>query len=128
MKTNEQIIFEAALDLMERGLIKSTGRTITIEINDQEMEVPEPEPIHTFAAWKELGYSVKKGEHAVASIIIWKHVASKADMEAAEAAQEIMKMDPMTEEEKKEVGRFIKKKAFFFTAAQVQEIKQKEAV
>lgn len=31
------------------------------------------EPIHTYAAWKSLGYQVRKGEKSADKIKIWKH-------------------------------------------------------
>ena len=51
--TNEQIIFQNSLQLMDDGIIGTTGRTITVE-NEQgeKLEMQEPEPIHTYQAWK----------------------------------------------------------------------------
>lgn len=47
--TNEQIIFNNSLQLMDDGIIKSTGRTIIVENEDGEkVEMQEPEPIHTY--------------------------------------------------------------------------------
>ena len=63
--TNEMIIFWNAVDLMNSGLIGTTGRSVTIQdAEGNEKVLMEPEAIHTFSHWKELGYSVKKGEHA----------------------------------------------------------------
>ena len=54
--TNEQIIFNASMELLKDGIIKSTGRSFTFENeNGEKITVNEPEPMHTFAKWKELG-------------------------------------------------------------------------
>ena len=62
------------------------------------------EEIHTFQKWKSLGYSVKRGEKAVASFTIWKHT-TKTDKESGE----------------EETAMFMKKAAFFSTS-QVEKI------
>lgn len=72
--TNAEIISNAQFALMDAGKIGSTGRTL--EFRDEAgnaFSVPEPEPIHTFNYWKECGYTVRKGEKAVAKLTIWKH-------------------------------------------------------
>ncbi len=72
--TNEQIIFEQSLKLMEDGILGTTGRELEFEMEDGTTKfLPEPEPIHTFKVWKELGFCVKRGEKAIASFQIWKH-------------------------------------------------------
>lgn len=82
--TNEEIVTSARFALMEQGLICTTGRMLTMIGEDgEETEVPEPEPIHTYATWKLLGYQVKKGSKAVAKLTIWKHT-SKEDKETGE--------------------------------------------
>lgn len=49
--TNEQIIFNNSIELMDAGIIKGTGRFIIVEDeNGQKKEMPEPEPIHTYQA------------------------------------------------------------------------------
>ena len=40
-----------------------------------------PEPIHTFQIWKKLGYSVKKGEKAIAKFPIWKYTTKSVEDE-----------------------------------------------
>lgn len=71
-------------------------------------EVELPEDIHTFAGWKALGYSVKKGEKAVSKFPIWKYVKAKAsEAEDANADGEAS-------------GHCIMKVAAFFSASQVQ--------
>lgn len=61
--TNEQIIYEHALELVEEGKIR--------EIDGM------PEAIHTFQHWKTLGYAVKKGEKAIAQFMVWKMTTKK---------------------------------------------------
>ena len=100
--TNEMIILWESVDLMEQGIIGTTGRTFEVEDKDGNKRLlREPEPIHTFDGWKERGYAVKKGEHAVASFLIWKYITGKKETEG-----EV--------EGKNDNGRCIMKKAFFF--------------
>ena len=73
--------------------------------NEIEKVIPEPEMIHTFQHWKSLGFKVKKGEHAVARIEIWKH-ASKTETD--ENGEEIDK------------SRMFRKVACFFSMSQVE--------
>ena len=63
------------------------------------------EEAHTFAKWKQLGYGVKKGEHAAFKANIWKHRSQKVENEDGEMV---------------EMGRMFMKKASFFTASQVE--------
>ena len=111
--TNATIIFTAPCNLFEQGLRKGTGQYITtlyLDENGNEIEkaVELPEDIHTFAGWKALGYSVKKGETAVSKFPIWKYVKAKAsEAEDANADGEAS-------------GHCIMKVAAFFSASQVQ--------
>ena len=101
--TNEEIIFNARLRLMKDGKIGTTGRVLRFQAEEGEVEIPEPEEIHTFAGWKDAGYKVKRGEHAVAQFGIWKYSAKK-------------------DEDGKPDGRgycFLKQ-SHFFSAAQVE--------
>lgn len=66
------------------------------------------EDAHTFAHWKQLGYSVRKGEHAAFSAVIWKYASKR---KAAKVANS-------DEEQPTEVSMFMKR-AYFFTASQV---------
>lgn len=105
--TNAMIIFWESADLMEKGILQGTGETVTIEDpegNEIEMEVPED--IHTYAAWKELGYQVRKGEHAIAKFKIWKHTTKKG--EAQDGSEDQSKM--------------FMKLSHFFKASQVDRI------
>ena len=108
--TNAQIIFNESLDLMNQGKIGTTGRMLKMETADGEViTVMEPEPIHTYAIWKQLGYQVNKGEKAIASFTIWKHTS---------------RINTETEEEE---SRIFMKKASFFKRSQVTEIDMAKA-
>ncbi len=101
--TNEQIIFKERCRLLKEGKIRSSGRMIDVENERGEIEqIPEPIQIHTFKVWKDCGFMVKKGEHAVAAFDIWKHGCRKKN----EDTEEIL----------------FKSKAFFFSADQVEMI------
>lgn len=103
--TNNMIIFNAQQELLEAGSIKPTGRLIKVtDAEGNEVTFPEAEAIHTFAAWKELGYAVKKGEKAITKLTIWKHTA-KINKETGE-----------------EDAKMFMKKAAFFAASQVEKI------
>lgn len=107
--TNSMIILEQSLALAEAGKIGYTGKTMTVEINGEEVDLREPEQIHTYARWKAMGYQVRKGEKAIAKFKVWKHVAGK-------------KKEADSEEEKTAGagrGRMFLKQAAFFSAAQV---------
>ena len=109
--TNAMIIFNESVRLMNDGIIRGTGRFVTVEDQDGNSKQLElPEAIHTYAAWKELGYQVQKGQKAVAQFTIWKYAAGKrTEAETEEATEEAP-------------GRMFLKKASFFSAAQVQAI------
>ena len=104
--TNEQIIMDAAQQLLADGKLKPTGRTFTVEINGEEIIMQEPEPIHTFQMWKALGFKVKKGEHAIARLTIWKYAKNKVDE---------------TQPEEEQGGRCFKKESCFFSLSQVEQ-------
>ena len=106
--TNAQIIFNNSLALMEQGILKGSGFFATMTDEDgNETQIEIPETIHTYAAWKSIGYQVKKGQKAKAAFTIWKYAESKKknDEEEAEAS-----------------GKMFMKLAHFFTADQVEKI------
>lgn len=108
--TNAAIILDESIRLMNDGILQGSGRFAQIETADGEPELLElPEEIHTFNAWKQRGYCVKKGEHAVASFSIWKYIKGKE-------ADDL----PDTEDAEKTGGYCRLKLSHFFTAAQVQ--------
>lgn len=104
--TNAQIIFTNSIELMKQGILKGTGRTLVQELPDgTKMEIEEPEAIHTYNGWKELGFQVKRGQKAKAAFTIWKYTG---------------KVDEETGEQKE--GHCFPKKAFWFTADQVEKV------
>lgn len=104
--TNGQIIFNNSLKLMEEGILKGSGIMATVEDQDgNKKQIELPETIHTFAAWKSLGYIVRKGEKAKAAFTIWKYTESKKQNDEEEAE-----------------GKMFMKTAHFFTADQVDRI------
>lgn len=110
--TNAQIIMNESIRLLEEGIIKGTGKMLEAVIidkdgNETKKLVEEPEVIHTYATWKQLGFQVKKGEKAKASFTIWKCVAGKKNEEESEDQPE---------------NKMFMKKAHFFTIDQVEKI------
>lgn len=65
------------------------------------------EEAHTFAHWKHLGFSVRKGEHAAFSATIWKYAKGKRAQQVEDETGEV------------QPGKMFMKKAYFFTASQV---------
>ncbi len=111
--TNAQIIMNESINLLENGIIKGTGRMFEAVVTDKDGNetkkmVEEPEAIHTYAVWQQLGYQVMKGQKAVASFTIWKCVAGKKNEEECDDQQPENKM--------------FMKKAHFFTIDQVEKI------
>lgn len=101
--TNAQIILKNSIKLMEQGILKPTGKTFVYKDDEgNEREYQEPEQIHTYEAWKELGYQVKRGQKAKCSFTIWKYTQKEKDGEKEE--------------------RMFMKKASFFTFDQVEAI------
>lgn len=113
--TNQQIIFNESMALMEKGIIGTTGRTFEVETEDGKVTIQEPEAIHTFQMWKSLGRQVKKGEHAKAAFMIWKHTV-KTKKEEEKTGNPIEDADDV---------RMFQKKAFFFTIDQTEPITAK---
>ena len=110
--TNAQIIFNESQKLAEAGKIGYTGREFVMQMDDgSEVTVKETEDIHTFAAWKERGYKVKKGEHAVAKFVIWKHSGPKMESLPMEDGSSVDYVDK---------GRMFMKMSAFFSAFQVE--------
>lgn len=103
--TNSQIIYSEAI---------SAG-IYTQEQADAILASGHALPIHTFAEWKRMGYSVKKGEHAAITCQLWKFTTkpTKAAQAAAEAAGKEADEDP----------HYYLAKAHLFTGAQVQRSK-----
>lgn len=107
--TNAEIIFIESQRLAKEGKISYTGRVFDgVDGEGKPVQIQETEAIHTYNAWKELGYQVQKGQKAVAQFVIWKYKKDKLETEA----------DGLVEAK----GTMFMKKASFFTKAQVQAI------
>ena len=114
--TNDTIILNARLDLMEKGVIKGSGKFAEIINGNGELEEIElPEEIHTFKEWNERGYRIRRGSHAVATIYIWKFKDKerKAKEKAASAIDNAASIV-------RDNTDFVKVKAFFFSQSQVE--------
>ena len=116
--TNAQIIFNNQLELMKDGIIKSTGRQIeVVNAAGEVSKINEPEPIHTYASWKQLGRQVKKGEKSKAQFPIWKYTNKKEDME-------VTYIDGTKGVEEVDNSKMFMKLSFFFTLEQTEPIKK----
>lgn len=102
---NETIIYRASVELARAGVI--TAQTIG------GMLIPEP--LHTFAEWKNYGFCVKKGQHAVVKIKIWRH------SDRVRAVDTDGETDGETDG-----GRFYLTNAYFFTRSQCDPIESHE--
>ena len=111
--TNNMIILLESVKLMEQGKIKGSGQVVFSQ-DGKELEIPEE--IHTYQAWKRLGFQVKKGSKAVAQFGIWKYINQKpkADELANDVDGELEALE----------GRCYMKLASFFTKEQVEEVKK----
>ena len=119
--TNEMIILNESIRLMNEGILKGSGVFgKTIDTNGNEISVELPEDIHTFNGWKARGYKVKKGETSKIKFSIWKHTRKflKTDTDNAETN----KMNQQVNEQGGETHMFMQLAAFF-TAEQVEPIK-----
>lgn len=84
--TNAQIVFAQRCKLLDAGAIKGTGEFVKVETNEGTKEMELPEEIHTFQGWKSRGFSVMKGQKAVARFAVWKHTSKeKEDGEVKES-------------------------------------------
>lgn len=103
--TNAQIILNAAQELAEQGKIQYTGKTFEYtDAKGDKILLRETEDIHTYATWKEIGYQVRKGQKAVAKLIIWKHTT---------------KFD---EDSQRDESKMFMKRSSFFSRSQVDAI------
>lgn len=119
--TNEMIIMNESIRLMNDGVLKGSGVFGEIENADgSKMTIELPEEIHTFNGWKARGFSVKKGAKSEIKIQIWKHTAKMLDTNTGNA--ETDKMNQQINEQGGQTSMFMKVSAFF-TAAQVEPIK-----
>lgn len=113
--TNQEIIFRESCRLMEAGILSGSGRyAVFTDENGDEKRVELPEAIHTFAAWKSAGYTVKRGEHAVATFPVWKYSERRRNNDDDGDGDE---NDGETAS-----GRMYLRKAYFFKFSQVEKI------
>ena len=136
--TNNEIIFETvrssftpaqlaelvnAIYPAEKISARRASVTITVpEDSDASAEdyftaMLAAETFHTFAEWKRMGYSVKKGQHAALVCNLWKYTdkPGKAAREAAaQAGQDAPESDP----------HFYMAKSHLFNALQVEPSKR----
>ena len=120
--TNAQIILNESIRLMEEGILKGSGQFGEIETESGKIQVELPEAIHTFQGWKDLGYSVKKGEKSSIKFPIWKHTTKMLNTNTGNA--ELDKMNTQINEQGGQENMFMKTAAWF-TFAQVEPIKAK---
>lgn len=111
--TNETIVFNARCELMKQGKINGTGRMIKVVTDNGEIEMEEPQQIHTFSVWKSMGFSVKKGEHAICKLDIWKYTAKQPEKLTGNAVEDAP------------VEHLFRKVAAFFSPDQVEVITAK---
>ena len=134
--TNAQIIFNESLDLMNEGKIGTTGRQITIKYEKDGEQITEvvnePETIHTYKEWQNLGMQVQKGQKAIAKFTIWMYASKtkKLSKEDADSINSIMiNADGSKAQEGDEIqckGHYYMKEAAFFSASQVAPAEEKK--
>lgn len=114
--TNEQIIMLESVRLMNDGILSGSGIYGSYtDKNGNEIKIELPESIHTFAAWKALGFIVRKGEHAIASFPVWTYREKRGN-----GADENQEENGETDGKKR--GKMYLKKAFFFRSSQVEKL------
>lgn len=119
--TNEQIILNESVKLMQQGILSGTGLYMTVtDETGAEIKVEIPEEIHTFAGWKALGYSVRKGQKNIAQISIWKHTTKFLDENVSD--ENLSAMNKAINDQGGEQKMF-KKIAYFFKKSQVEPLK-----
>ena len=72
---NEQIVMQTRVNLMNLGVIGTTGRKM--QWQDKEgnpIEINEPAEIHTVAGWNKAGYKVTAGQKCKVFIPIWNYI------------------------------------------------------
>lgn len=97
--TNIEIIVNALLD---NGVIEEEEEALELVEND------ELKDYKSFDQWKQLGFSIKKGEHRLASCLIWKP-------------------EETTDEDGKKASRFVKRWANIFSKEQVEKTADRKA-
>ena len=82
-----------------------------MEIYRAENNIPADVELYTFAAWKRLGFSVKKGEKSTHVVVLWKYAEKKKNDENGE--------------EKQTGGYCVTRNMHLFTREQVEPLKAK---
>lgn len=80
-------------------------------------------PLHTYSAWKEAGYQVKRGEKAVLAVMLWKFREGKKTGETAEVPGMLNADGSPATVEKQEASKQFKTMAYLFSDKQVEKIK-----
>lgn len=126
--TNSEIIFRESCELFRAGIIAGSGIVATVTDGDgNEKQIELPEEIHTFSAWKQAGYIVKKGEKAIASFPIWKYTERRQNggmqaQESTTATADNGNGDGDGNDDAQQNGRMFLKTAYFFRRSQVERI------
>ena len=113
--TNKVLIMIESVKLMEQGILKGSG--VYGQTPEGKM-IEFPEEIHTYQAWKSLGYQVKRGEKAIAQFPIWKYVSGIKKQNISEVREDA------DIEKNKAYCRMVT--SSFFKSSQVEKIKEKE--
>ena len=123
--TNNEIIFENVRASFTPAQLAARRANVTITVDEGSADTAEDiftamlaaDQFHTFAEWKRMGYSVKKGAKSAITCQLWKYTdkPGKAVREAAEAAgKDAPETDP----------HFYMAKAHLFHALQVEKSKR----
>lgn len=121
--TNQMIVFMKRCELMDAGIIGTTGRSVTIETEEGTKVLEEPEEIYTVLEWNKKGFQVMKGETHIAECVIWKKDKGGRNAENPEESEEETEN---TRQRNSRNGRrrknngFYLGKAYFFKASQVK--------
>lgn len=81
-----------------------------IQNTKKALGMGEFESLHTFQKWKEMGFKVKKGEHATVCTKLWKRKSKKVELDDGKETEE---------------SNFFLAKAFLFKLDQVERIETK---
>ena len=102
------------------------AEAVSVLGSDEVFEAYQNGQLLTFAEWKKLGYSVKKGAKSTFSCSLWKKL-SKAELEKAkEKLIEQAKQEGKDKPSKPKT--FVMTKCCFFLPSQVEPIQVKKAV
>ena len=121
--TNQMIVFMKRCELMDAGIIGTTGRSVTIETEEGAKVLEEPEEIFTVMEWNKKGFQVMKGETHIAECVIWKKDKGGRNAEnpeeSEEEAENTRQRNSRNGRRRKNNGFYLGK-AYFFKASQVK--------